>query len=173
MTRFRFFRLSMLCALLWTLSAGVAGCGYSTTELFPDTYRSVSVDIFQNRTFYRGVEFDLTEALVKEIEQRTPYTTRPANVSDTVLTGTVTYIETRQLSRTNEAGLPQEVEVIVTIDFEWKDQRSGEVLASRKGFSGVGRYVPTQPVGERFEIGQHAAVQRLARDIVSAMRGDW
>ncbi|MEM7624579.1 MAG: LptE family protein [Planctomycetota bacterium] len=163
--------VGLLC--LWALVSSLTSCGYSTAELFPENYRSVSVDIFQNRTFFRGVEFDLTEAVVKEIEQRTPYTTRPANLADTRLDGSVVSVETRQLSRTREAGLPQEVEVAVTIDFEWTDQRSGEVLVSRQGFSAVGRYVPTQPVGERFEIGQHAAVQRLARDIVSAMRGDW
>lgn len=149
------------------------GCGYTTAELFPEQYRSVAVPIFDNRTFYRGVEYDLTEAIVKEIEQRTPYKTMDANVADTLLTGTVTSIITQQLSRTREAGLPQEVQVTVTIDFEWVDQRSGAKLVSRRSFSGVGRYVPTQPVGEGFEIGQHAAVDRLARDIVSSLRGDW
>ena len=151
----------------------LSGCGYSTQQLFPDRYRSVSVDIFENRTFYRDVEFDLTEAVVKQIEQRTPYAHRPANVADTVLTGAVTDVRTRQLSRTLTAGLPQEVELIVTIDFEWKDQRTGEVLVGRRGFSGVGRYIPTQPVAEGLEVGQQAAAQRLAQDLVSSLRGGW
>lgn len=155
------------------LVANVIGCGYSTQELFPERYASVAVPIFDNRTFYRGVEFDLTEAVIKELEQRTPYKALDAGVADTLLTATVTRVSTRRLSRTRSAGLPQEVEVTVTINFEWTDQRSGEVLVSRKGFSAVGRYVPTQPVGERFEVGQHAAVQRLARDTVSALRGGW
>jgi len=149
------------------------GCGYSTAELFPTEYQTVAVPIFDNRTFYRGVEFDLTEALVKEIEQRTPYKTMAANVADTLLSGTVTNVYVQELSRTREAGLPQEVQVTVTIDFDWTDQRSGAKLVSRRSFSGVGRYVPTQPVGESFEIGQHAAVERIARDIVSSLRGDW
>ncbi|MEO0514053.1 MAG: LptE family protein [Planctomycetota bacterium] len=160
----------MLCVLF---ALCLTGCGYSTAELFPTQYQSVAVPIFDNRTFYRGVEFDLTEALIKEIEQRTPYKTMDANVADTLLSGTVTSVLVEQLSRTREAGLPQEVQVTITINYDWTDQRSGSQLVSRRSFSSVGRYVPTQPVGEGFEIGQHAAVERLARDIVSSLRGDW
>ncbi len=163
--------LVFLCFL--PMFVTLPGCGYSTAELFPTRYRTVAVPIFDNRTFYRGVEFDLTEALIKELEQRTPYNTTDAGRADTLLSGTIHTIEKRQLSRTVEAGLPQEVEVIVVIDFTWTDQRSGDALVSRRGFSAVGRYVPTPPVGEGFEVGQHAAVQRLARDIVSVLRSDW
>ena len=42
------------------------GCGYSHVPLFPQEYRTVSVPILENRTAYRDVEFDLTEALIKE-----------------------------------------------------------------------------------------------------------
>ncbi|MEM1447163.1 MAG: LptE family protein [Planctomycetota bacterium] len=155
------------------LLLSTTGCGYSTTELFPEQYRTVAVPIFDNRTFYRGVEFDLTEAIVKEIEQRTPYKITDANVADTLLSGTVTNVAIQELSRTREGGLPQEVKVTVVIDFDWTDQRSGAKLVSRRSFSGVGRYIPTQPVGESFEVGQHAAVQRVARDLISSLRGDW
>ena len=165
-----FGRWLLITALLL---AGPLGCGYSTQELFPTDYRSVAVPIFNNRTFYRGVEFELTEAIVKQLEQRTPYLAREAGVADTLLTGTITSIETRQLSRTGEAGLPQEVELIMTVDFTWTDQRDGEVIVDRKGFTSVGRYVPTQPVGERMNLGQQAAVQQLAVDLVSALRGGW
>ncbi|MEM1109110.1 MAG: LptE family protein [Planctomycetota bacterium] len=168
------WRLGVLaCCLYAIMFSGAGGCGYTTAELFPDEYRSVAVPTFANRTFFRGVEFDLTEAVVKEVEQRTPYKVIDTNIADTLLNATITGVSTRQLSRTREAGLPQEVQVTVTVDFEWIDQRSGAKLATRRGFSSVGRYVPTQPVGESFEVGQHAAVERLARDMVSALRGGW
>ena len=50
-----------------------SGCGYSQQEIYPDHVQTVAIPLFENRTFYQGVEFDLTEALVKEIELRTPY----------------------------------------------------------------------------------------------------
>jgi hypothetical protein len=148
-------------------------CGYRTTELFPEQYRTVSAPIFENRTFYRGVETDLAEALVKEIEQRTPYKVTATTSADTELTGTIVAVRQQSLSRTASAGFVEEQEVTLVIDFEWKDLRSGEVIASRKGFEQAGRAAAAAPVGEPFSVAQHNAVQRLARDMVNTMRGEW
>lgn len=157
----------MLCC------SALSGCGYSTQELFPVEYTTVAVPIFENRTFYRGVELDLSEALGKEIERRTPYKITAPSVANTMLEGRITSLTQRGLSRTSTGGLPQEQEYTLTVDFTWKDLRNGEVIVSRRGFSAVGRYIPTQPVGEDALVGQHAAVQRMAEDLVSAMREGW
>jgi hypothetical protein len=153
--------------LIMTLMLG--GCGYSQQRLFPQGIQTVSVRIFKNRTFYQGVQFDLTEALVKQIELQTPYKAVKGS-GDTVLEGTITAIGQKPLSRTSQGGLVQELEFRIVVDFQWKDVRSGQVLRQRRGLTAVGRYVPTSPVGEPFQVGQHAAVQRLADQIVSAMR---
>ena len=159
-----------LCLLLIVC---LPGCGYTTAELYPTDYATVAVPIFQNRTFYRGMEYDLTEALIKELEQRTPYVTANAGRADTLLTGRIVNVRERQLSRTPTAGLPKEVELEIVVDFDWQDLRTGDTIVDRRGFSAVGRSVPSQPVAQRFEVGQHAAVSRLAQDIVSAMREGW
>ena len=159
-------------ALLLTLCV-LPGCGYSTTELFPEKYATVSLPLFENRTFYRDVESDLGEALAKELEQRSPYKIVNPAAADTELTGTIHRVEQRMLSRTADTGIPQELEVSVWIDFAWKDLRTGDVITDRRGYEQVGRYIPAAGVGEPFEVAQHAAVQRLARDVVSALRGGW
>lgn len=160
---------SLLTALLLVLP----GCGYSTAELYPERYTTVSLPLFENQTFYRGVEAELGEALAKELEHRTPYTLSTPGMADTELTGTVTRVSQRMLSRTADVGLPQELEVSVWVDFEWKDLRTGEVITGRRGYEQVGRYIPAAGVGEPFEVAQRAAVQRLARDIVSSLRKEW
>ena len=146
----------------------LAGCGYSHQGLFPQGIQSVGVRTFQNKTFYQDVQFELTEALIKQIELQTPYKA-VSGTGDTLLEGSITDIEQRRLSRTSRGGLAQEMEVRIVVDFLWKDERSGQVLRQRQGLTAVGRYVPTSPVGEPLETGQHAAVQRLAGQIVSAM----
>lgn len=156
-------------SLLSTLTA----CGYTTAELFPTEYRSVALPILDNRTAYRGVEYDLTEAVIKQIEQRTPYKVTAPNRADTLIEGRIVRIDQRQLSRTRRGGLPQEIEVMLVADLTWKNLRSGEVIIERKGFTTVGQHFPTQPVGEPFEIAQHAAVERMAEQLVSEMRADW
>lgn len=160
---------------LWLVVASLiqTGCGYSSGELFPDDVRTVAVPIFENKSFYRGVEFDLTEALVKEIELRTPYKVTGTNRADTIIRGTITSVSQSRLSRQSIGGVPQELEVHVMVDFEWKDLRSGQTLRQREGFESVGRYMPAAPVSEPLEVGQHEAVARMARAVVSVMAGDW
>jgi len=151
----------------------LTGCGYSTRELYPAQYRTVAVPNFDNRTFDREVEFELREALIKEIEQRTPYkVVRTPGAADTLLEGTVVEVQRSAISRQQGTGLPQEVEVTVMVDFVWRDLRSGEDLRGYRGFSATGQYVPVRTVGEFDVTAKHRAVQRLAQDIVSTMRED-
>ena len=157
----------------------LAGCasdpseGYSTASVFPSDIRTVAVPILENDTFIRGVEFELTDALIKEIEARTPYKVTAQPQADTIFLGRVKKVELDQLSKSRLTGLGEEVIVSVTIDFEWKDWRSDAPLVARKSFSGHGLAVPSAPTGERVELGRMAAVQQLARDIVDEMRAAW
>jgi hypothetical protein len=167
----RFFFDRWAVWLGFVLATGsLSGCGYSTKELFPEQYHTVAVPIFENRTFYRGAEFDLSEAMVKQIESRTPYKVVSPKLADTMLTGAITRVEQRTLSRTPDTALPQEQQVSVMVNFEWKDLDTGRTLRSRRGFEGVGRYAPTRPVNDPYQTAQHQAVQTLARDVVSTMQ---
>ena len=148
----------------------MSGCGYSQREPFPAQYTAVAVPIFENASFERGVEFDLAEALTKELRSRTPYSVRRADIADTVLDGEITRVDRDMLSRREVGGVPQEVEVTVSIDFTWTDARTGETIVDRRGFEAVGRHLPTAPIGEPFEVAKREAVERLARDVVTAMR---
>jgi hypothetical protein len=151
----------------------LGGCGYAHRELFPQQVRTVAVPIFENRTFYRDVEFDLTEALIKELELRTPYKVVRSGMADTRLSGTVVAVDQSLLSRVQDGGLPQEVEVTVRVDFEWKDLRTQEALRDAKGLAAIGRHIPTTPLAEPYEIARRAAVQSMAGEIVSQLRADW
>ena len=160
------------CYLL-VLALLLTGCGYSTTELYPTQYNTVTVPNFDNRSNDRNVEFTLREALIKEIEQRTPYkAVSGTGLSDTQLTGTVVRVDRSLLSRDADVGLPQEIEVTVTVDFEWKDLRTGKTIRGYRGLSAAGQFVPNRAVGEFDDDGVRLAVARLAGDIVSRMRED-
>jgi hypothetical protein len=149
------------------------GCGYSTTELYPTQYTTVTVPNFENRSNDRAVEFKLREALIKEIEQRTPYKAiSGTGLADTQLTGTVTRVDRQLLSRDPVAGLPQEIEITVTVDFQWRDVRTGEVIRGYRGLTAAGQFVPDRTIGEFSDDGVRLAVARLADDIVSRMRSE-
>lgn len=150
-----------------------AGCGYATKDLYPPEVRSVAVPIFENRSFYRGAERDLTEALVKQIELRTPYKVVGRGGAETVIEGVIVEVRQDQLSRRRPGGLPQEMQVAMVVDFEWKNLRTGHVVRERRGLTAVGRYVPTRPLGEPYEVAQHQAAEAMADAIVNTMRADW
>jgi hypothetical protein len=172
------------CALLvavWigALFAHCGGCasdptrGYASMTVFRDDVRTVAVPIFENDTFTRDVEFDLTEALIKEIESRTPYKVVDRARADTILIGHVRQVELDQLSKSQLTGLSEEVILSVSIDFQWQHQQTGQLLLERREFEGQGLFVPSRPSGEPIELGRYAAVQQLARDIVNEMQSPW
>lgn len=151
----------------------LAGCGYVQKPLFPLDVRTVAVPVFDNRSFYQGVERDVTEAVIKEIELATPYKVVANDRADTQIDAIITRVDQNRLSRTVEGGFPQELELRIRLNFEWQDLRSGKILRQRHGFEAVGRYIPANPVGEPYQIAQHDAAQRLARQIVAVMGSEW
>lgn len=82
-------------------------------------------------------------------------------------------MDLRPLSTGRQTGMVQELSLEVVCDFTWKDNRSGKVLVAQRNFMAARSFVPANGVGERIEIGEDAAVQQLARDIVAEMRSGW
>jgi len=162
---------SLLLALLSLLP--LTGCGYQHEELYREDVATVAVNIFENRTFYREIEFELAEALIKDIELRTPYKVVSEGRADTLMEGRIVSVQQKQLSRSTEGGLPEQMEVIVTVDFTWKQLNTGRILRERRGFAAVGRYIPSIVAFETRDIGQSGAVEQMAEQIVSVMRTDW
>lgn len=166
-------RAMLSCTILAAAVLSVGGCGYNAKDLFPKQFHTVAVTMFYNQTFYRGVEADLAEAVTKQVESRTPYTVGSPKTADTMLQGTITNIQQRQVVRNDVGGMPEEMEVTITVNFKWRDLRTGKTIVDRKGFQAVGRYVPATPVNQPFAVAQHQAVAQLARDIVNQMESRW
>jgi hypothetical protein len=128
--------------------------------------------MFGNKTFMHGIETDLTDAVIKEIQRHTGWSVTNAGGAETTLTGTITSADLKYLSLSGTTGLVQEQAVELTIDFEWRDA-SGKTLSARRNFKALESFVPQRGVGERVELAEHAAVQELARAIVGELRSAW
>lgn len=163
-----------------TLSASLSGgCatdpteGYAARNPYSDRYRSVAVSIFRNRSFIRDFEFDLADALTKQIASTTPFRVTGEGTADTILSGTVTSISLTELSRDPTTGLANEMMLTVTADFQWNDLRTGQPIAARNGLSTSALFVPSRPAREPIELARYAAAQQLAQDLVDLMQSDW
>ncbi len=170
------FRAAIIATTICTLFTGCASdptAGYAFRATFRDNVASITIPIFENDSFERSVEFELTDAIIKEVEARTPYKVTSGTRADTILSGRIARIERDVISRSPLTGLNEEVVYRVYVDFEWNDLRTGRTLIHREAFEGQGVYHPSRPIGSPSELGAIAAVQQLASDIVDELRSDW
>jgi len=176
-------RVLWSAAALCTLAAGAGlvapGCssdpraGYSFKGTHSENIRTVSVPIFDNRTYATGLEIELTEAIVKEIQRTTAWSITSGGAADATLSGVVQASEFRKLSADRQSGLEGEVAVDVRVNFTLRDNRSGKVLVARENFAAVDTFAPSIRAGERPEVGRAGTVSTMARDIVAELRDSW
>ncbi len=134
--------------------------------------RTVAVPIFTNRTYYRGVEFGLTKAIINQIEGQTPYKVVSKEEADTILVGSIENVHVRTLSLAqNGTVIPQEQLLVLNVNFTWKDLRTGKFLCVRKDYEQTAPYYPT--LGETQFLAQQQSVETLALAIVHELQADW
>ncbi|MCB9844867.1 MAG: hypothetical protein H6811_02615 [Phycisphaeraceae bacterium] len=168
----------------WIIAAAVVlswlgGCasdpkrGYSLASAHDTSISTISVPIFENLTPMTGLETQLTEAIIKEIQRRTPWAVVPVGSAQTTLTGKIRKAEFVRLSRTPGTGLAQEATFELTLDFDWSDDASGRSRVRQSNVRAIGTFVAARGVGERIEVGEKGAIQVAARRIVEQLRADW
>ncbi|MDP9172590.1 MAG: LPS assembly lipoprotein LptE [Planctomycetota bacterium] len=169
----RFFAILFLCLLpsgCGFESGGDSG-GYHWGSLYRQDIHTVAVPIFSSRDFHRGVEFQLSEALVKKIEAFTPYKVVPRERADTVLEGEIVSIQPVTLALDPRTATPQQQLYSIVVNFTWKDLHTGKVLMSREGFAQTTTFYPI--LGEGQFVGSQNSVEKLALGIVEEMEAAW
>jgi hypothetical protein len=117
--------------------------GYTTRPNYDLGIRTVRVPIFQNVTFRRGLEFELTKAVIREIEAKTPYKVVSDECpADTELTGRIVNVTKNVINR-NQLNEVREAETLLGVEVVWRDLRSGEILS--KPQKGPGAPPPPPP----------------------------
>ncbi|MBY0525190.1 MAG: hypothetical protein K2R98_17420 [Gemmataceae bacterium] len=104
--------------------------GYTSRPNYDDRFHSVFVPIFKNVTFYRGLEFDVTRAVVREIETKTPYkVVSDRERADTELSGII-LSSTKNILNRNQLNEVREGEMVISVQVTWKDLHTGEILSA-------------------------------------------
>lgn len=171
--RARGFASGRVCiATALACAAGLtAGCGYSSEGLYRGGINTVYVEMFQSKEFRRGIEFQLTEALQKEIARRTPYRNAPREKADTILTGEILEWREATLGRDFVAALPRETASSLMIRYRWQDMRTGKLLVDQPRLVTTVEYV--RPAGETVYNAREDAAVRMARKVVDSMMTPW
>ena len=155
---------------------GLCGCagigGYSNESLFPENVGSVCLEMFDNQTFRRGVEYELSDALAKRIEVDTPYKiVSNSDRADSIISGQIVSIGEFALSTDREIGAVLEREVELTAVVNWKNLKTGELMIDHLQVNASASYSTFQQ--QDFKYASTLAANNLARKIVELMERKW
>ena len=157
-------RAAVLIAAL-AACAGLSGCSYTTRTLFRPDIKTIYVQLFDNRTFRREVEVDLTKAVVEEIKLRTQLRFASKDEADSILTGTL--LEFTERARVKDEDDTVIIErVTLRVSFRWRDRLTEADIVAPQEVVESARVT----AGESLRA---LAVQEAAQRIVERMQDDW
>ena len=156
----------------------LTGCGYSVNSDFRQDIKTVAVPIFENDTNRRGLEFQLTELVQKEITKRAQYRLAKGLEADTRLTGKIVGFRKDVLGETAQDD-PRELQISLMVKVRWEDLRTGQLLAEQEMPLSPDQISMTAQSEFAPELGQSLAtalddeMRTTARKIVNLMETPW
>lgn len=163
---------------LWVAVAGglLAGCagstGYSNAALFPEDVGSVYLEMFDNSSFRRGIEYTVSDALAKRIEMETPYKiVSSRDRADSVMSGRLVTAGDSILTLERDVGRALEKEVVLTAVVNWKSLKTGRLMINNRTVAAAASYSDFQD--QDFTYASAVAANNLARNIVELMENQW
>lgn len=163
---------------LLALMAGCAGYRVGAASLYPPDIHTVYVPVFESDSFRRYLGERLTEAVVKEIELKTPYKVVDSPQADSILYGRIVN-DTKRVIVENRFDQPRETEVNMVVQVGWVD-RKGDLVGTQTSvplppamaeIGQSGMLVPE--FGQSVATAQQESIQRLAEQIVALMEMPW
>lgn len=108
--------------------------GYATAPNYDRRIKTVRVKIFKNPTFWSaipvpGLEQELTLALVRAIEEKTPYKVVSGDNADTEISGSIRSF-LKMVLLWDQQNEQRHVETSLLVEVIWKDLRTGEMLSA-------------------------------------------
>lgn len=177
MRRRGFFPRTLLLLVLLML-LGCAGYQVGHNTLFRTDIRTIHVPVFESESLRGNLGERLTEAVVKEIQNRSPYRVVNGPNADSVLRGRIVR-ETKHVVAENRNDDARDIATEFTIEVQWID-RHGELLLQRSGIPipqlNVGvtqnsHFIPE--AGQSLATAHQESIERLAREIVGQMEIWW
>ena len=175
--RMRFLILTAVSCLLLALT-GCQAYNLGNQGLFPTDIRTVGVSIAANETWRHGYGERLTEALVREIETRTPFKVVPESRADTILKVTIVD-ENKNVTFQNDWLDPRELLFNMTVRVQWIDRRTMEERGAqnfnmREDALTISASAPlVTEVGQSNATTSQTVIQNLAQNIVGMMENPW
>lgn len=148
----------------------VYGCGYTNRSLISHNINSIYIPIFDNLTFRRGIEFDLTKAIKNEIMTKTNLRIVNKEDADTVLYGRVKDFKEVLLTQDVTDNIV-ESRVALFVDFKLVDRRTNRTLIAKENIKQDTEFIVRR--GETLESATEEGILDIAETIVNCLEEKW
>lgn len=163
------------CVLAFALTSilSLFGCGYSFRPPYDSHIRTVYVPIMRAFTFRRDLNLQLTEAVVKQIQTRTPFrVVNSPEKADATLEGIFETAD-KNLGVENPNNLPRQLTTLITVNAKFYDnslpQDKRDIAMTTFTAS-----VPFYPeIGETTSLAFQKTIDKMASQIVGTMEKAW
>ena len=154
-----------------TLAAALLASCFALQKggLFPEDGNQIHLEFFDNKTFYRDLQFVLTERIKSEILSRPGLHLTSKESADIIMGGRITNVRQRVLTETDRQITTAE-RTTISIIVELTDARTGEIIKTVK-LSETGEFV--RSFGETLQSAQEEAFYFLAREAVRQLEQDF
>lgn len=170
--------LAGVLAALCLIASGCAAYRVGNGTLYAPDVGTVYVPMIESDSFRRDVGERLTEAVVKEIELKTPYKVVGTPDADSVLAARLVS-DTKRVVIENQNDDPRGIELNMFAQVTWYNRRRQPLrepnfIALSPDMLALGQTAQLLPeVGQSVAGQQQQAIQRLAEQIVATMEEPW
>jgi hypothetical protein len=149
----------------------LTGCaGYQTRFEVPPHLKTFSVATFTNRTLERNLDFEFTQALVKELHAKTPLRVASPDQADLIITGEIDARD-RHLIRRQSRGLKSEVRNVLYVNVRMMDQKQDRAFFEGTRIQRRAEYRLNR--GEDRRRAREELIRELARRVVALAFERW
>jgi hypothetical protein len=166
------------CILQLLVLGGCIGYHVGTGSLYAPDVATVYVPMIESDSYRRDLGERLTEAVIKEIESKTPYKVVSTPDADSVLSARL-MTDTRRRIIQNAFSDPRVSETEIRAEVNWVNRRRQPLMpvqaipipAELLAFSQTSNLIPE--AGQSVATAQQQAIERLAQQIVGTMEAPW
>jgi hypothetical protein len=167
-----------ICNVFLIILSGCAGYQVGADSLYAPDIATVYVPMIESDSFRRDLGERLTEAVIKEIELKTPYKVVGTPEADSILSARLLTDKRHTLV---ESGFddPRAAETELRAEVTWLNRRRMPLVpmqalplpAELTNITQTSTLIPE--VGQSVATSQQQAIERLAQQIVSTMESPW
>lgn len=159
----------VLAGQLLLLAWFASGClGYHAGPVTKRNFNSIAVPMFHNETLRPQLEAQISNAIIRRLQQDGSLRIEGEPRADVILHGTIfRYQRTALRTLHTDTGVPREYEIAITVRVEATDRRTGETVLRSTEVEGKSDVF----IGEDQQSSEEQALPLVADDIAKRVAG--